>query len=201
LVEPFFWPEELWIAEPPGWHQNIQRGRTYDLREGDGLRIWEMVVERLQAVGTGAASHGHQPPIPAELPGGYSDPLLRPHRLGQGTFKALVTDAYGRRCAITKEKALPALDAAHIRPFSEVREHLLSNGILLRSDIHRLFDAGYITITPEYRVEASHRMKDDFDDGDNYLALRGERVSVPESESARPDPATLLWHNEAVYRG
>lgn len=200
LVEPFFWPEDLWIAEPPGWHQNIQRGRTYDLREGDGLRIWEMVVERLHAAGT-VAGHGREPPTPVDVPGGYSDPLLRPHRLGQGTFKALVTDAYQRRCAVTREKALPALDAAHIRPFGEVREHVLSNGILLRSDIHRLFDAGYITITPEHRVEASRRMKEDFDDGDNYLGLSGQRVWVPESETVRPDASTLRWHNDTVYRG
>lgn len=35
LVEPFFWPEELWIHDPPGWHPNIQRGRTYDLQQDE----------------------------------------------------------------------------------------------------------------------------------------------------------------------
>jgi putative restriction endonuclease len=78
---------------------------------------------------------------------------------------------------------------------------VLSNGILLRSDVHRLFDAGYITVTPEHRVEASRRMKDDFDDGDGYLGLSGKRIWVPESETLRPDAATLQWHNETVYRG
>ena len=69
-------------------------------------------------------------------------------RFGQGTFRAVVTDLYERRCAITQEKALPALEAAHIRPFHDLPEHEVTNGILLRSDVHRLFDAGYITVTP-----------------------------------------------------
>lgn len=200
LVEPFFWPEELWIPDPPGWHPNIQRGRTYDLREAEGNRLWEMVVERLQAQPS-AAGLGREAPPDVELPGGYADPVLQRRRLGQGTFRVLVTDTYRRRCAITEERALPALEAAHIRPFNEVQEHSLSNGILLRSDVHRLFDAGYVTITPEYRVEASRRMKEDFDDGDNYLRLHGARVWVPESEGVRPDPEGLRWHNERVYRG
>jgi putative restriction endonuclease len=113
----------------------------------------------------------------------------------------VITDAYRRRCAVTDERALPALDAAHIRPFHEVQEHRLTNGILLRSDIHRLFDAGYLTITPEHRVEASRRMKDDFDDGDNYLRLHGADVWVPGVTALQPDPESLRWHNENRYRG
>ena len=56
---------------------------------------------------------------------------------------------------MTREKALPALDAAHIRPFSEAPENYVQNGMLLRSDVHRLFDAGYVTVTPDYRFEVS----------------------------------------------
>ena len=44
----------------------------------------------------------------------YGDPVLVRPRLGQGTFRVLVTDNYRRRCAVTGEKALPVLDAAHI---------------------------------------------------------------------------------------
>ena len=200
LAEPFFWPRDLWIENPPGWHPNIQRGRTYDLRSGEGLHLWEMVLERLRSAPP-AGGVGHEDTDVLELPGGYGDPLLQSRRLGQGTFRALVTDVYERRCAVTGERALPALDAAHIQPFSEVRAHSVSNGILLRSDVHKLFDAGYVTVTPDYRVEASNRMKDDFNDGDNYLKLNGSAVWVPAWAKARPDSAALRWHNENVYRG
>ncbi len=195
LVEPFFWHERDWIHDPPGFQKNIVRGRTYDLRAGDGRALWDLVAGRLRA------DTAREGPPAYDVAGGYSDPFLQPRRLGQGGFRALVTDAYERSCAITKERALPALDAAHILPFSDVRAHSVRNGILLRSDVHRLFDAGYITVTPDHRVEASRRMKDDFNDGENYLKLHGANVWVPTDPRSQPDEIALRWHNEVVYRG
>jgi putative restriction endonuclease len=194
LVEPFFWPEELWIAQPEDWHRNIQRGRAYDLSIEPGRSLWNAVAERLQAVPQ--PSTGAQ----LELGGGYSEPVPTRRRLGQGTFQAVVLDAYGRQCAITAERAVPALDAAHIRAFADRPVHELNNGLLLRSDVHRLFDAGYITVTPEYRVEASQRMRHDFNDGENYLRLHGTRVRVPVAAEQRPSREALMWHNENKFR-
>jgi putative restriction endonuclease len=102
---------------------------------------------------------------------------------------------------VTRERALPALDAAHIRSFSERPEHDVRNGLLLRSDVHRLFDAGYVTVTPQYKVEVSHRVRDDFDDGENYLRMHGEGIVVPEQEGWRPAREALAWHNERRFRG
>jgi putative restriction endonuclease len=113
----------------------------------------------------------------------------------------IVTDVYRRSCAITGERALPALDAAHIRPFSDLKTHSVNNGLLLRSDVHRLFDSGYMTVTPEYRVEASGRMREDFDDGENYLKLHGARMSLPSRPEDHPDAEYLRWHNENKFRG
>jgi putative restriction endonuclease len=193
LVEPFFWPKELWIPQPRDFHSQIVRGKGYDLTTGTGADLWREVVQRLEAM-PGAA------PDP-RLPGGYADPTLMRRRIGQGTFRVAVTQAYQRQCAITRERALPALEAAHIRPFAETTEHYVRHGMLLRSDVHRLFDKGYITVTPDLRVEASHRMKDDFNDGDNYVRLHGSAIWVPEPPELRPDPEVLAWHNENVYRG
>ena len=60
----------------------------------------------------------------------------------------MVTDAYQRKCAVTGERTLPALEAAHIKPFAEGGSHNPQNGLLLRRDIHALFDGGYVTVTP-----------------------------------------------------
>ena len=198
LVEPFFWPRELWIPAPEDWHVNIVRGKRYEFSTPAGRRLWDRVTERLQGSRIGTAA-----PEPPEstIPGGYGDPLLRRHRIGQGTFRALVLDSYGRQCAVTRERALPALEAAHIRPFSETETHQVRNGLLLRSDIHRLFDVGYITVTPEYRVEASTRMREDFNDGENYMRLHGSGILVPSDPDLRPDPEALRWHNENCFRG
>jgi len=199
LVEPFFWDEDDWIPEPPDWHPNIQRGRSYDLTQGEGRRLWNAVVARLQAKPSGGQT-GQDPGAPPEVPGGYSDPVTRPHRVGQGTFKSVILDAYGRRCAVTREKALPVLDAAHIRPYSEEPRHYVRNGLLLRSDVHRLFDAGYVTVTPEYRVKVSRRIRTDFDDGENYGKLHGREILLPADNRCRPDRALLGWHNQHQFR-
>lgn len=194
LVEPFFWPQELWIPQPTDFSGQIVRGKGYDLTAGTGAALWAEVAQRLQSTSVVSASE----PI---LRGGYAEPALVRRRIGQGTFRVAVTQAYQRQCAITRERALPALEAAHIRPFAETTEHYVKHGLLLRSDVHRLFDKGYVTVTPELRVEASHRMKEDFNDGDNYLQLHGSKVWVPQSEDLQPDPEVLAWHNENVYRG
>lgn len=197
LVDPFFWIERDWIPAPSDWKPQIVRGKSYDLAAGIGREIWLRIVDRLESkrpIGSGAES------LPG-LPGGYGEPRLRPQRRGQGTFRVVVTDAYRRRCAVTGEKALPVLDAAHIRPFGTEPEHYVSNGILLRSDLHRLLDSGYMTITPTYRAVISGRIREDFNDGENYLRLDGCLIEVPDRQDFRPDREILRWHNENQYRG
>ena len=71
----------------------------------------------------------------------------------------------------------------------------------MRSDVHRLFDAGYVTVTPQNEVEVSHRVRDDFNDGENYLRLHGEPIVVRGVPEWRPDPAALAWHSEERILG
>ncbi len=113
----------------------------------------------------------------------------------------LVTDAYNRRCAMTGEKTLPVLEAAHIRQYSDGGPHRTSNGLLLRSDLHTLFDKGYMTVTPDYRIEVSPRIREEFDNGRDYYALHGRPlVTLPDNPTARPSKEFLDWHNEK-FRG
>ncbi len=138
--------------------------------------------------------------VAAELPGPrYGTPTLVSPRLGQGTFRVAVTDAYGRACAVTTEHFLPVLEAAHIKPFAENGPHDVRNGLLLRSDLHRLFDWGYVTVTPEGRFEVSRRLKEDFDNGVTYYALQGRAIHLPERPEERPGAELLAWHNEHTF--
>ena len=98
-------------------------------------------------------------------------------------------------------RTLPALEAAHIRPYAEGGEHEASNGLLLRRDIHSLFDAGYVTVTPDLRFEVSARIREEFDNGRHYYALQGESVVVPGDSTRRPEREALVWHNEQCFRG
>ena len=91
--------------------------------------------------------------------------------------------------------------AAHIRPFAQGGTHSPQNGILLRQDFHTLFDRGYLTVTPEYRVEVSRRIRDEFENGREYYALHGTAISLPERTEMRPAAEFLEWHNTSSFRG
>ncbi|WP_290584719.1 HNH endonuclease [Alicyclobacillus sp.] len=190
LASPFFWPREAWIPVPDDWKANIVQGKTYDTDDAQGRRLYGAVLERIS-----------QAPVvrdPTEQRYG-KEQIVRP-RLGQGGFRILVTEAYQRRCAITGEKTLPVLDAAHIRPFAEDGPHLVSNGILLRKDLHVLFDRGYLTINEDYRIEVSHRIKEDYGNGREYYAMHGRPLTIlPSETSDRPSLDYLRWHNEHVF--
>ena len=131
----------------------------------------------------------------------YGPPTLVLPRLGRGTFRVIVRDNYDRRCAVTGERTLPALDAAHIRPYAEGGLHAASNGILFRRDIHSLFDAGYVTVTKGHMFEVSRRIREEFENGRHYYAMHGTPLSVPDRADRRPDPRMLEWHNTARFRG
>lgn len=194
LNDPFFLEERDWIPIPPDWAKNIVRGRSYDDEEAEGAAL-------LQAVLAGARSSAVAEVILDEPPRYGADYLARA-RLGQGAFRVLVTEAYGRRCAITGEKTLPVLDAAHIKSYAELGPNQVANGILLRSDLHRLLDSGYITVTPELKVEVSNRLKADFENGREYYRFHGADLTVCPSElRERPSPAFLQWHNETKFLG
>lgn len=112
----------------------------------------------------------------------------------------VVTEAYHRRCAITGEKTLPVLDAAHIKPYALDGPHSVANGMLLRQDFHTLFDRGYVTVNEDFRVEVSRRIKEDYGNGREYYALHGKPLAfMPDSADERPSLEYLRWHNEHVY--
>jgi transcriptional regulator with XRE-family HTH domain len=99
------------------------------------------------------------------------------------------------------KRTLPTLDAAHIKSYAAGGEHVSSNGLLLRTDIHRLFDLGYVTEDQDRRFVVSRRLKEDFDNGRDYYALEGAPIRSPLNKSALPSPAASTWHRENRFRG
>jgi putative restriction endonuclease len=191
LTQPLFLEEGDWIDVPTSWSRNIVSFKTYTSQDAEGLRLWEAVQEHIQPHGQGS---GFAEPR-------YGEPTLIRPRLGQGAFRVVVTDSYSRRCAITGERTLPALDAAHIRPYADGGEHEARNGLLLRRDIHSLFDAGYVTVTPEYRFEVSRRIREEFENGRDYYAMHGAAITLPGSTDRCPERFSLEWHNENRFLG
>jgi putative restriction endonuclease len=192
LTSPFFWPREQWIAVPASWSQNIVVGKGYSTDETDGAMLWGAVMER-SSHALAPANDGDQRRL--------GKPVLVQPRLGQGAFRVLITDNYDRRCAVSGERTLPILDAAHIRSFSDGGPHEGSNGLLLRTDIHKLFDLGYVTIDQDRKFLVSHRLKSDFDNGKHYYDLHGTEIRSPLLPSALPSVDALHWHRENRYLG
>ena len=148
----------------------------------------------------GARAAQHQPvPDPEGVGEIFGAPTLFRPRPGPGAFRVAVTDAYGRRCAVTGEKTLPVLDAAHIRPMTSGGRHALTNGLLFRSDICALFCRGYVTVTPELRFRVSARLRKDWQNGAVYDALDGAEVQVPSVPGSRPAQEALEWHGDEVF--
>ncbi|MCK4415230.1 MAG: HNH endonuclease [Candidatus Eisenbacteria sp.] len=115
-------------------------------------------------------------------------------------FRLIVEDAYQRRCSVTGEKTRPVLQAAHIKPVSESGPNRVNNGLLLRSDLHILFDRGYLTVTRDHRVEVSKRIKEEFHNGREYYPLHGRRLLIlPDRPQDLPDREFIDWHNEKVF--
>ena len=190
LADPFFLNEEQWIPIPDDWPRNVQRGFTYDTSQASGHKLWEAVKERLVA---------KQPDTCVEKPQ-FGATYLAKARLGQGAFRTLVTDAYHRRCAVTGERSLPALEAAHIKAYAAEGPNQTQNGLLLRADIHRLFDEGYVTINPNLRFEVSPKLRQEFENGRAYYALTGKELkNIPDLQIDRPSREFLEWHNAEVF--
>jgi putative restriction endonuclease len=193
LADPFFFDDRDWIRPPEDFARTIVQGKTYDLTSSAGQTLWASVIARLKA------RHPDDPQVSEVGPEMFGEPALVRPRLGQGTFRVLVTDTYRRRCAVTGEKTLPVLEAAHIKPVATGGVHRVDNGILLRSDVHTLFDRGYVTISPDHRFLVSGRLRSDFDNGEHYHRLHGSTVWLPESEPERPSRGLLEWHADTVF--
>jgi putative restriction endonuclease len=193
LGEPFFWPQNQWLPAPEDWSPNLVQGRTFDTSINAENLFWKKVEQKLQNSPDKSISN-----IAEEAPR-YGEALLK-IRLGQGGFRVLVTEAYDRKCAITGEKTLPVLEAAHIKPYALNGPHATNNGLLLRSDLHTLFDLGYMTITPDYHVEISNRIKKEFENGRDYYKLHGNKlITIPHMPSDKPYSEYLEWHNQKRF--
>ncbi len=202
LSQPIFFADGDWVPQPSNWSPQAVSGAGYDLSSGEGLRVWQQCLERA------AGARQFQPvvmaaepvdPVAAIAGPRYGAPQVVLPRLGQGTFRVAVTSAYGKACAVTGEHSLPVLEAAHIRPFEENGPHNVSNGLLLRADVHRLFDRGYVTVTPDLRFVVSRRLKEEFENGKVYYERDGKPIHLPSQRADHPGVELLRWHNDNVF--
>jgi putative restriction endonuclease len=186
-------------SAPPEFAGNIVQGKGYDLA-APSVRDYFAELIDLMAVG---AAGGHRMDITWTHDGPvFGDPRLAPYRLGQRAFQGVVLQAYGGRCAVTADRIRPVLQAAHIRPVTKGGEHRLDNGMLLRSDVHTLFDAGYLGIDPTHRLVVSPRLREEFGNGEEFYerARSREPLVLPARRADKPNREFLEWHMDEVFK-
>lgn len=189
VSEVFFLPRESWIPVENLFPRNLMQGKTYDSEAQDGASLW-MQIRAAMPVGSADSTID-------EESARYGQEYLQCGRLGQAAFRTLVLDAYGRKCALTGESTAPVLEAAHIRPYADDGRHVTSNGLLLRSDFHKLFDLGLLTVEPDYRVRISSRIRDQYFNGKAYYRLDKQPLAaIPAFACDQPDRDALRWHND-----
>lgn len=111
-------------------------------------------------------------------------------RRGQRAFRDALMSAYEGRCAMTGCAIADVLEAAHIYPYRGLATNAVSNGLLLRADLHTLFDCGLITIDAVSRtILVSPRLNDS-----EYGELHGRKLRSPQTSAHLPSEAALNMH-------
>lgn len=200
ITAPVFFTPDEWVMPPRDWAKSgIQQGKTYELNFGEGGRILEECVWRAQTAGR----YWNVEPtsLAAEESARYGSAVSVRPRLGQGLFSLAVRDAYAGACAVTGEHSGPVLEAAHIVPYGLGGEHRVDNGLLLRSDLHRLYDRGYVTVTADYTFKVGDSLREEFNNGRSYYGLNGLTITVPERALLKPNKELLDWHGHSVFKG
>ncbi len=181
----------------PGW---ITKARLFPDLTDLGAHDGPILVSRLLA-------EARHPPLPYDADAAVSDPagatgtLSRvlqqiAERRGQKAFRDELLRAYGGRCAITGCEIVDVLEAAHITPYSELGTNHVTNGLLLRADLHTLFDYGLIGVDPNgsdgRTAVVAERLRTS-----EYGALHGRPIRVPEAGKA-PSEKALQQHMERM---
>lgn len=197
LNAPVFFERADWLPVPPDWSGNLVQGKSYDTASTIGQLIWQQVSQVLPKYQlTPLLSETVLPELMLEPTVSYRT-ALRQVRPDQRAFQTIVTQAYDSKCAISGEKTVPVLEAAHIKPYADAGPSIVSNGLLLRSDLHRLFDRHYLTINADsLRVEVSRRIKEEFSNGVEYYRYDGHKLRLPHERLERPAQQFLRLHNE-----
>ena len=113
-------------------------------------------------------------------------------RRGQQTFRATLLEAYAGRCCITGCDLTDVLEAAHISPYRGPQSNHPQNGLLLRADIHTLFDLGLLAVDDDYRLLLSDKVGD----STTYWDFASRRLELPPADMLKPDRAALRQHRE-----
>lgn len=173
-----------------------------DVLESEFRRLWPdrashpgpvRSVEDLEAAASDSESTA--PFDPTDVADGRRRTLAAiVQRQGQQKFRQAVLEAYRGRCAVSGCDVKEALEAAHIYPYQGGDTNAVTNGLLLRADLHTLFDLGFVTIDPEtMTVDVAESVR-----GSAYGEFHGTEVALPDDPARGPSTSALAWHRREI---
>jgi hypothetical protein len=121
----------------------------------------------------------------------YAQRLIAVRR-GQQSFRQALIRAFGGACCVSGSRVEATLEAAHIRPYRGLSSHAPGNGLLLRADLHTLFDLHLITVMPFGTIRTAPDLR-----GSEYEDFDERQVRRAQEPAHAPSPAALMEHNEA----
>ena len=196
------------LPQPPNWATNTVTVVGYDLDDPQRRADTDYVGHAFRMLQTKARVDFNWEPdlrgVVFEWDGPrHGAPLLVRPRMGQGHFKRAVAEAYNSRCAVTRSATFPSLEAAHIRAFEQGGEHSVTNGLLLRADVHGLYDRGYLSVDPDLRLRVSPQLRANAWNGVEFYdrEAAGFRIRVPDDPRLQPRRDALEWHYNTIFRG
>jgi hypothetical protein len=116
-------------------------------------------------------------------------------RQGQPAFRQMLFNAYDGQCAITRSITTWVLEAAHITPYKGVGTNTLQNGLLLRADVHTMFDLGLISVEPADRIVKVSSLLHESE----YWSFNDTYLLAPKKITQRPS-STSLQHHFSQFR-
>ncbi len=116
-------------------------------------------------------------------------------RPGQAAFRQAIIENYDGKCALSGTGLTQILEAAHIQPYVSPLSDHPQNGLCLRVDLHRLFDDGLISVSPDFKIEVSPRLA-----GSPYASLSKRSLRRPKHTANWPSLAALDFHRREVFR-
>lgn len=201
LLREVFWAPRNGEIDTPLSLQvsGMVRGRSFDPSHQDYRYIEQAAVDLIwRSTAMAWEPEGELAQFVAGPTRGASRTVIP--RVGQQAFKGLLLTAYKRTCAITGSHITPTLDAAHIRPVEHDGEHRLDNGLLLRTDVHRLFDAGLLGVDGHHRLQVSPHIRKLWGNGKEFYERQGEVIGLPDRRVDRPHKDFLDWHMSEVFK-
>jgi len=167
--------------DPVKWYVH-----SYNEKNGEAL-----LVRGMKPPGVADGTDSEADDEDMETPDAVQQRAIRVRR-GQADFRQRVLAAYKRVCTVTGCRIVDLLEAAHIQPHAEVPNYRVTNGLLLRADIHTLYDLNLLTIDPRYRVQLAPALK-----GSEYWDYRNMLITLPDGPSEVPNAAALTARYEA----